>query len=794
MINVRWRKVLRDLWLNDVRTLLAIVAIVVGIFGTGSVLNAYAILSREINVNFANTNPPSAILHFEEVDSGLLNSIANRPDIESAEARILILGRVLVGTDEWKPLALQVIDDFDNMTVSTFTGEEGEWPPATGNILMERASVSMVDDTLTGNITIQINTGVVGQVTVSGIVHDARRAPGWQDGYNFGYITASTLETIGEPATFNELHIIVAENVLDKEYITDVAYEIRDDAETQGYTVTRIEILEPGVHPHSDQMNSVMFLLASFGVLTLILSAILVTNIVSALLAQQTRQIGAMKAIGARTSQIANLYLSSILAYGLIALIFAVPMARVGGNAISAFIATLLNFNVTSDYIPPWVYVVLILLGLLVPIVSALIPIWRGSQITVREAISDYGVGNKAYGTGFFDLLISRLRGFSRPVLLSLRNTFRRQVRLILIVAILTAGGAAFMTTLNVRASWVNTINITADTTNYELAVSFAQPYAIDDLEATIATVPDVLSVESWMQSYAYHALPQNRDGKRFVFNAIPTDTDLIDFPLMQGRWLQADDTNAIVLNQSVFLDPEFDYEPGDMIPIRIGGQNTEWELVGVVFEISAPKGYVNLDTFNNIMGTDGLTNAVHIQTTDDSQETLHTVSQNLESTFDDAGYLRTGLQSSKGILKILADHIVVLVSFLAIMAVLIAIVGALALASVIGINVMERSREIGIMRAIGASTSAILQVIMVEALFIGFVSWLFSIALARPVSVIVGNYAGQIFLQNDLSHVFPVEGVIAWFAIVMFISMLASFFPAWSASQLTVREVLAYE
>lgn len=97
-------------------------------------------------------------------------------------------------------------------------------------------------------------------------------------------------------------------------------------------------------------------------------------------------------------------------------------------------------------------------------------------------------------------------------------------------------------------------------------------------------------------------------------------------------------------------------------------------------------------------------------------------------------------------------------------------------------------------MRAIGASTNAVLRIIIVEAVVIGILSWLVAALLTIPLSVMVGDTAGQIFLNTDLSRVFSPLAMIAWFGLIILISIIASFYPAWKAARLTVHEVLAYE
>jgi putative ABC transport system permease protein len=134
------------------------------------------------------------------------------------------------------------------------------------------------------------------------------------------------------------------------------------------------------------------------------------------------------------------------------------------------------------------------------------------------------------------------------------------------------------------------------------------------------------------------------------------------------------------------------------------------------------------------------------------------------------------------------------LVTFLLIMALLIAVVGGMGLMGTMTINVLERTREIGVLRAIGASSPAIFQLVLVEGIIIGWLSWVLGALLAVPIGMLLANLVGIAFFQSPMDFVFALDGFIAWMVVVAILGGLACFLPARSATRLTVREVLAYE
>jgi putative ABC transport system permease protein len=109
-------------------------------------------------------------------------------------------------------------------------------------------------------------------------------------------------------------------------------------------------------------------------------------------------------------------------------------------------------------------------------------------------------------------------------------------------------------------------------------------------------------------------------------------------------------------------------------------------------------------------------------------------------------------------------------------------------------LNVLERTREIGVMRAIGASDGTVLKVVIVEGVLIGFLSWAMGTVFALPLSRILSDSVGATIFETALSNRFSLTGVELWLGLVIILAALASFWPAWNASRVTVRDVLAYE
>ncbi len=143
MIDTRFKKALRDLWFDRSRTLIVIAAIAIGIFCASTVIVGYSILDREMGVNYANTNPASAILYVGNANASLTDIVKADSAVRDVELRGTATARVLIGPDQWQTAELFVVDDFDRVRVSTMHPESGSWPAGRDEILFERLALPL---------------------------------------------------------------------------------------------------------------------------------------------------------------------------------------------------------------------------------------------------------------------------------------------------------------------------------------------------------------------------------------------------------------------------------------------------------------------------------------------------------------------------------------------------------------------------------------------------------------------------------------------------------------------------
>ena len=803
MVSPRWKKILRDLQATRGRMAIMVVAIAVSIFAVGTILSAYAILPREISRNYLGTNPASAFLELDQVDDSLVEAVRQQPNIADAEASSLVVASAEVNPNEWMSLRLFVIKDFDAMKLNTFLPELGAWPPPEQTILLEREALKLINAKIGDRIAVQTPNGEKQTIVISGTVHDPGLAPAWQGYELYGYITPSTLAFLGESDTLHILKVTIKDQPYSIAAIDSTVGDLAKWLRGQGRTVEEIRIPPPGMHPHQGQMDAVLVLLLIFSLMALVLSAILTSTMVGGLLAQQIRQIGIMKAIGARSSQITSLYLVLIVLLGGAAVFLGLPLGIAAGHGFAGAMAQLLNITIYSEAIPAWVYFVLLLMGILTPLLVALNPILRMTRMTVQETINDYGTSRETFGSRGLDGWLAKIRGVDNTLMLTLRNTFRRRGRLLLTLSLLAAAGAMFMTGINVNAGWQTYLTDAAAGRHYDLEIHLNNPQSEEKILSLISQVPGVKQVESWnlvpvalYRSDGLEIVRTYPDGGHgsFTLRSVPPESNLIDTPLLSGRWLQPGDSNVVVLNQSaIALFPNV--KVGDDIRLMVNGQTATFRLVGVVQQILTPvTAYVTPDTFAEVTGQSlQSTNAVRVVMDAHDENSIKDVTREIEGAFAAENISMKVAISEKLQEGAASGHVYIFIFSLITISAVAAVVGALGLMSSMGTSVIERTREFGVMRTIGARSSTVLHNVISEGLLIGLMSWIIAIPLSIPLSSGVDYFMGNLAFLSPLPLILSPMGLVIWLLVIGFGSIVASAFPARRASQLTIRETLSY-
>jgi putative ABC transport system permease protein len=438
-----------------------------------------------------------------------------------------------------------------------------------------------------------------------------------------------------------------------------------------------------------------------------------------------------------------------------------------------------------------------IAVGLMVPMLAALWPVINGVQVTTHKALNSLGISSGSSSQRLTDKLFAwtqKVLPVQRPLIIAVRNTIRKKGRLALTLATLIMGTALFISVLSVRNSVQSTIDNFLRFHQYDVSVALERPYRVAQIEQIALQVPGVTAVEGWLNGRVNRVYADGENSEPFSLVAAPADTQLMDPHPENGRWLLPDDTNAIVVNTD-FIKDEPDVAVGDTLVLDVNGRELAWTVVGIVpGAATGPLAYVNYEYYERTARFAGQATTLKVTTerhdVASQQETAVAVKEYLEA----AGIGVTNTNTTEAIRDSNEFRFTIIVGFLIIMAILLAVVGGLGLTTTMSINILERIREIGVLRAIGASDGAVQQIVLAEGIVIGLLSWGVGSLLSLPASRLMSQQVGLALLGFPLNYSFALGGTFMWLFIIIFLAAAASLGPARSASRLTIREVLAYE
>ena len=794
------RKIFTELWFNKTRTILVVLTIAIGVFVVGTIGRSWLILSDNLTEGYQAINPANGIvLTSEFFHEDFVEAIRKMPQVKEAEGRRIVDARIRDKHAQWHSLELFVLTDNHMPRINQIGLQDGQWPPSPGTILIERSSLKELDDApLIGEpVLIEMESGKRRQLTFVGDAHDLTEFPSEFSGDIYGYITPQTLKQLIGSTGYDRLFFVVAENPADTSHVQQVTQQIIDKVRASGLTVRGQSILDSDEHPLQSILQTVLFILAALGILAFILSIFQVFNTISTLLARQVQQIGIMKAIGASRLNIAFIYFALVLCFGLLAATIAIPAASVGARLLTLFLANLLNLNITHFEVP-WQVLALELAGiLLMPLLTTLIPIINGTRITVREAIA--ATKPIKFGDSLVDRFLNQISGLPISLLYALRNTFRHKKRLAFTLFTLTIASTIFITVVSIRASLLLTIDDVANYWLQDIEIDLLKSYRIEKIEQAGLSFPGVKRVESWRTESGFRLLPNGTPSQqRITIYGLNAPTHFIEPTILQGRWLLPEDKNAMVVNISL-LREEAGISVGDKIAMQIRERETEWQVVGVVTNqiiggggLMAPLAYVNYPYLTQVVGGGKYSDRalIDLHTEENTAETA----KGLQEHFLSLGLHVEDAELHSELRETLEYPFGVLLALMFVMTILFALAGGLGLMGMMSLSMLERIKEIGVLRAIGATNGMIAQLVMIEGMFIGLLSWGLGSLLAYPLSHFLSNTIGILFLQSHLAYSFPISGILLWLVIVLFLSALASFLPARNASQVSVQNALAHE
>ncbi len=557
-------------------------------------------------------------------------------------------------------------------------------------------------------------------------------------------------------------------------------------------------VFDPEQNVQIGEAANISSVLGLLGIVALVVSGFLVVNVVNSIVVEQKRQIGVMKSLGASGWDNVVIYAGIALGYGLLGVVPGVLLGIPAGFFAAKGMASNMNTVIDKFEFSPSSIIMGILIGLAVPILAALIPVYNGSRVKILDAMTDLGI-DSSYGKGFLARLIKRLP-LPATVRQGISNVSQKKGRLAFTMLTLAIAAGAFMGIFALFSSIDSVLNKTFDTYNVEILI---QPDQQQDFNTVRQLIEDNIEGIQFVQphnglSVEVEGYDSAEGGADYGVSVEGYDPDAPDsvfvLDLQDGVQLsESDNPNSIIITAGIA--DALKKGVGDSVVITGAGNSREMTIVGIsTFPFNSL--WVRWDVLAEFGGytLNGQPAARNLLVKLDKEDPTAAETADVIEDINEL-LLAHGITATYGNFPELIEEITTLVRVFQIIfnitAGLIALVGALGLLTAISMSVFERQKEIGVMRSIGAGSMAVATQFLTEGLIVGVLAWSIGLPISYGLSQLI---AAALEMGDAFKLTYPILAPIVGIIGMLIITAMASLYPSISASRKTVSDILRYQ
>lgn len=786
----QWRKTAGDFREHTSQIFFIAVILVLGTAGVIAALNARAVLAREITRSYELANGADVVLWFSRIEPEVVEQVRSRPNVAAAEARSTTFTRIAGKSSEWFPMRLTILQDFANQSVNLVHRDTGTWPVKNDGVFIDQSGVSLLGATEGEPARVRTVTGEIATLPISGFLHDPAVAPSTQDRMIYGYVTPNVAARLGYKPELDQL-LVKLKRRGQMEETSNVANELGGWLKERNIVPLRVDVLN-NTHPHAMLMTAMLRVLELLAAIAFVCSATLAACVISLWMRREVRQVGVMKTLGARSWQLSCQYLALVAPVILLSVLLAFPIGTLIGRWVVRYHQTLLNIDVFDRSVPATLILGELAIALTVPFFAMALPIIRAARMSPRQAIQDPGIVAPR-GPIVVTSRLVRTPG-DRRWCFALRNSFRRPWRLALTLLALAAGGALFLTSHNNYESLMRVLDGALANRGHDIEVLLQRPAATPQLEAVARALPDVEIGEAFRRAGVNLVTSDSggvavRENSRMLLCGYPIGTQLLRLPLREGGWPATESATDVVINRQVQ-----EVAPGlqlnSEIIIKFRERQTKARVAGIVEEIGAPTIYAAFPIFENITGFGDTSAVLRVKAHAGREQSAAAA---LEQALLNAHLTPSLINTKSDFRASLDEHFSVVGTIMRMIALASALVGSITLLATISLSVLERGREIGIIRALGARPRAVIGIFLIESGAVAFLSAALSVAGGIVFARILNEMA-----ERQLFHVavplYLSRTAIAVLSCGVIVVIFAVWLTVTRILRLPVRDALAYE
>lgn len=724
-----------------------------------------------------------------ELTAAQLEALAALPNVAAVEPRSSVDARVLVG-ERRAPARLIGVRDFARQRVDIVRVESGTTPRA-GQVLAEvqDANVGLYDGDAGDTITALGASGDRVRLPVAG---RGRSLPGGEEVQDENvivlYADAATVAALSGEAGYNRLALRLHDP--SAAAAAGTVESVRTYLRTvPGFTsfANLAQVRAPGDWPGKGETEKFSQLLSVITLLALLSALVLISNTMTTLVAEQTGEIGIMRAVGARRRQIALIYVRTALLLGALGSLLGIVFGIVLSSLLASSFGSMFWAIDVAVGVDVKVVVISILVGLLAPPLAALPAIRRGLRVDLREALE--ATGSAVGGEDAADRMLRRARALPRTIQIGLRSVGRRKRRSLataLIVALAVGNLLASMAvsaavTKTTRAEWGDHLE--------DVRIWTAGRDLFDQrAEQTIRATTGVAEAQPALVNDV------TLDGREAFVWGVPQQP-LLRYRLSDGRWFSAAEEQnrepVAVIERN--LAEAAGVDVGDRVTLATAAGPAQLRVVGIAAnqQENGTVLFVPLTTLRAVLGQPNGASTYWIRTTSRDHALVDRTSTLLEDRLAAFGYeVASEITYVAERDEIAANRTIT--TSIALLGFLIVAMSMVALANAITMGVLDRTREIGILRCIGARARDVRRIFMTEGIVLALAGWLLGIPLGYAFDRLLVWLIWEV-VEVRIPVVFPPWNLLIALVGTVALALAVQFLPVRRAVRLRPGDALRY-
>ena len=792
MVTSLLRKSITDLSRRRSRTLFAAATLALAVAGIG-LFATPALMDRAMSAEVAADRLPDLTISTRPLvlDQAQLAALAAVPNVRAVEPRSSFGGRVYVGARRAFARVLG-IPDFTRQSVDVVHVASGA-APGTGAVLTDAQNANQ------GLLSVQAGQsvrtigadGVVRSLTVSG---QGRNLDGGQTVTSYGvivlYATPATVASLSRTPGYDQLFFTLADTRPAAVNATIAAIR-RTLAAVPGFTgfSDLPQARAAGDWPGKSSFQTASKFLYVITLLALLSALVLISNTMTTLVAEQTSEIGIMKAVGGRRRQIAAVYLKTALLLGGLATVAGIVLGAVLAYVLTRYLGST-SFAVGVGFGIDWPIVLAsALVGLLVPPLAALPAIRRAVRVPVRDALE--ATGSAVGGQDAADRVLARVRFLPRPAQIGLRNVGRRRRRSLSTSLVIALAVGTVLAVLGLGTAISNASRGSWGDHGEDVKINAVGGRLLDARAAAlIRGTPGVAAVEPM---FATDVTLAGKDAKIWAVQ----QATMFRYRLTAGRWYTPAEEQArahvAVVEQDIAQATGT--RLGGSIAVQTASGPATFRVIGISpqQQENGTALFVPLTTMHAVLTSmpADASGGIWVQTTSHDHALIDRTTTRIEDTLTAHGYA----VSSEIVYVRLANEIAsyrTQTTALAVVGLLVVAIGMAGLASALTMSVLERTREIGILRSIGARARDIRRIFAAETLTLAAAGWLIGIPLGYLLDLFLVWMVKKVTNEN-VTLAFPPWNLALALAGTILLALLITLVPIRRAARLRPGHALRY-